>query len=115
MSLVNVNELLEHATKHGYGVAAINTINYETIRCAIDAAEQERVPVIVQFFPGFDRYIPLSYISYMAKDLAKKPAYLWPCIWIIPHPMRSRCPESGTDSLPSWWTDRPCPLRKILR
>ena len=72
MSLVNVNELLEHATKHGYGVAAINTINYETIRCAIDAAEQERVPVIVQFFPGFDRYIPLSYISYMAKDLAKK-------------------------------------------
>ena len=72
MSLVNVNELLEHATKQGYGVAAINTINYETIRCAIDAAEQERVPVIVQFFPGFDRYIPLSYISYMAKDLAKK-------------------------------------------
>ena len=43
MSLVNVNELLEHATKHGYGVAAINTINYETIRCAIDAAEQEDV------------------------------------------------------------------------
>ena len=59
MSLVKVNELLKHATENHYGVAAINTINYETIRCAIQAAEAERVPVIVQFYPGFDKYIPL--------------------------------------------------------
>lgn len=72
MSLVKVNELLQHATQHHYGVAAINTINYETIRCAINAAEHERVPIIVQFFPGFDQYIPLCHIAYMAKDLAKK-------------------------------------------
>ena len=39
MSLVKVNELLKHATENHYGVAAINTINYETIRCAIQAAE----------------------------------------------------------------------------
>lgn len=74
MPLVKVNELLQHATEHHYGVAAINTINYETIRCAVAAAEQERAPVIVQFFPGFDSYIPLSHISYMAKDLARKAA-----------------------------------------
>lgn len=72
MSLVNVNELLQHATEHHYGVAAINTINYETISCAIAAAEAERVPVIIQFYPGFDQYIPLSHIAYMAKDLARK-------------------------------------------
>lgn len=72
MSLVKVNELLKHATEHHYGVAAINTINYETIRCAILAAEAERVPVIVQFFPGFDKYIPLSHIAFMANDLARK-------------------------------------------
>lgn len=72
MSLVKVNELLQHATEHHYGVAAINTINYETISCAITAAEAERVPVIIQFYPGFDQYIPLSHIAYMAKDLARK-------------------------------------------
>ncbi len=72
MSLVKVNELLQHATEHHYGVAAINTINYETISCAIAAAEAERVPVIIQFYPGFDQYIPLNHIAYMAKDLARK-------------------------------------------
>lgn len=72
MPLVKVNELLQHATEHHYGVAAINTINYETISCAIAAAEAERVPVIIQFYPGFDQYIPLSHIAYMAKDLARK-------------------------------------------
>ena len=72
MSLVKVNELLQHATEHHYGVAAINTINYETISCAIAAAEAERVPVIIQFYPGFDQYIPLGHIAYMAKDLARK-------------------------------------------
>ena len=72
MSLVKVNELLQHATEHHYGVAAMNTINYETIKCAIAAAENEHVPIIIQFYPGFDRYIPLNFISYMAKDLARK-------------------------------------------
>lgn len=72
MSLVKVNELLQHATEHKYGVAAINTLNYETIKCAVEAAEAERVPVILQFFPGLDKYIPLKYIADMAVDMAKK-------------------------------------------
>lgn len=72
MSLVKVNEILKHATAHKYGVAAVNTINYETIRCAVAAAEAERVPIIIQFFPGLEKYIPLKYIADMAVDMAKK-------------------------------------------
>ena len=72
MSLVKVNEILQHATEHKYGVAAINTLNYETIKCAVAAAEAERVPVIIQFFPGLDKYIPLKYIADMAVDMARK-------------------------------------------
>lgn len=72
MSLVKVNEILQHATKHKYGVAAINTMNYETIKYAVAAAEAERVPVIIQFFPGLDKYIPLKYIADMAVDMARK-------------------------------------------
>ena len=70
MSLVKVNEILQHAWKHKYGVAAINTLNYETIKCAVAAAEAERV--ILQFFPGLDKYIPLKYIADMAVDMARK-------------------------------------------
>ena len=32
MPLVKVNELLHHATENGYGVAAVNVFNYETIK-----------------------------------------------------------------------------------
>ena len=42
------------------------------IQCAIAAAENERVPIIIQFYPGLDKYIPLNIISYIAKDLARK-------------------------------------------
>ena len=70
--MVKVNEILQHAWKHKYGVAAINTLNYETIKCAVAAAEAERVPVILQFFPGLDKYIPLKYIADMAVDMARK-------------------------------------------
>jgi ketose-bisphosphate aldolase len=72
MSLAKVKDILVHATENKYGVAAINTINYETIRCAILAAEREKVPIIIQFYPGFEKYCPLKYISYMAKDMAQK-------------------------------------------
>lgn len=41
-------ELLESAQKGGYAVGAFNTINVETTRAIIDAALEERSPVIVQ-------------------------------------------------------------------
>jgi len=72
MALIKVNELLRHATEHRYGVAAINVFNYETILWVVRAAERERAPVIVQFFPGFDRHISMKYVAYIATDLARK-------------------------------------------
>ncbi len=74
MTLLKVKDILKHATENKYGVAALNTINFETIKYAILAAEQERVPIIIQFYPGLDTYIPLTHIAYMAKDLARKAA-----------------------------------------
>ena len=72
MSLVKTKDILKHATENRYGVAAINVINFETIKYAIKAAEMERVPIIIQFFPGFDTHIPVSHVAWIAKDLAKK-------------------------------------------
>ena len=63
MPLVKVNELLHHATENGYGVAAVNVFNYETIKWVAEAANRERIPVIIQFYPGFDKYIALKHVA----------------------------------------------------
>ncbi len=72
MALAKVKDILRHATDNHYGVAAINTINFESIKYAILAAEAERVPIIIQFYPGLAAHCPLNHIAYMAKDLAAK-------------------------------------------
>jgi len=72
MPLAKVKDILKHAMENKYGVAAINTLNYETTRCAILAAEREKMPVIIQFYPGLDKYCPSRYIAYMAKDMARE-------------------------------------------
>lgn len=72
MPRVNVNELLKHATEHKYGVAAVNTLNIETVKYIIMAAERERVPVIVQFYPGFDNYTALKHLAFAACDMAER-------------------------------------------
>ena len=68
----SVKEILQHATENKYGVAAINTINVETVKYAIEAAERERVPIIVQFYPGFDMYTDLKHLAFAACDMAEK-------------------------------------------
>lgn len=72
MALVKVSELLKHATENHYGVAAVNVINVETVRYVIEAAERERVPIIVQFYPRFHSYINMEYIAHAAVDMAGK-------------------------------------------
>lgn len=72
MPLAKVKDILTHATENCYGVAAVNVFNYETVKWAAQAAEQERVPVIIQMYPGFDSYIALEHIAAIAKDFAVK-------------------------------------------
>lgn len=72
MALVKVNDLLRDATEHHYGVPAVNTFNYETIKYIVAGAEQEHMPVIVQFYPGFCDYMPLSLVSAVAKYYAER-------------------------------------------
>ena len=45
--IYGTKELLELARQGGYAVGAFNTINVETTRAIIDAALEERSPVIV--------------------------------------------------------------------
>ena len=50
MPKAKVKDILTYATENKFGVAAINTLNIETVKYVIEAAERERVPIIVQFY-----------------------------------------------------------------
>ena len=70
MPIEKVSTILKDADRHGYGVAAFNIFNYETISWAIKAAHEERMPVIIQFYPGFERFIPMRVVTAITKELA---------------------------------------------
>ncbi len=72
MPLAKVNEILRHATENRYGVAAINVFNYETIKWAAEAANRERIPLIIQFYPGFSSYIELRHVAAIARGFAEQ-------------------------------------------
>ena len=46
--IYGTKEILERAKAEGYAVGAFNTVNVETTRAIIEAAIEERSPVIVQ-------------------------------------------------------------------
>ena len=63
----------------------MNVFNYETIKWVAEAANRERIPVIIQFYPGFDKYIiALKHVAAIAKDFAENLQCLSEYIWIIP-------------------------------
>lgn len=72
MPMVQVKDVLQHATEHKYGIAAVNTLNVETVKYVIKAAERERVPIIVQFYPGFEGYTALKHLAFAACDMARR-------------------------------------------
>ena len=49
---VNMKYILDNANRDGYAVMAINCVNMEMARAAIEAANEEHSPIIVQFGVG---------------------------------------------------------------
>jgi ketose-bisphosphate aldolase len=70
MSLFKTTAILNHATENKYGVVAANTFNFETVKWAVKAAEQEKMPIIIQFYPGFNSFISQEIVADMAITLA---------------------------------------------
>ena len=70
--LVSGKELFEDARRGGYAVGAFNLNNMEILQAIIEAAEEERSPVILQASQGGLRYAGLEYVAAMAKAAAAK-------------------------------------------
>jgi ketose-bisphosphate aldolase len=71
MAFEKAGDILREAYSQNYGVAAFNVFNYETIKFAIDAAEEVSKPVIIQLYPGFLGFIPLETVFGITKSLAE--------------------------------------------
>lgn len=72
MSFEKTGDIIREAYKNKYGVAAFNIFNYETVKFAVDAAEEANKPVIIQFYPGWRSYISFETVAEMTKTLAVK-------------------------------------------
>ena len=67
-----------------FGVAAINTLNIENVKYVIEAAERERVPIIVQFLSRIFRLHRFKSIWLLQPAIwQKKHLFLLEYIWII--------------------------------
>lgn len=72
MPLVTLNEILPQARRDGYGVAAFNVANLETLYSVIRAAEAEKSPLIVQVYQRLFNDDRAELIGVMARKLAEK-------------------------------------------
>ncbi len=72
MALVTVAELAQRAAQGGYAVGAFNLNNMEILQAVIEAAEEERSPVILQASQGGLKYAGIDYIVAMARVAAER-------------------------------------------
>jgi ketose-bisphosphate aldolase len=70
MGLEKTGDIIQEAYKNKYGVAAFNIFNYETIKFAVNAAEQAEKPVIIQLYPGFRNFISFETAAEITKSIA---------------------------------------------
>lgn len=70
--LVTLKEILGLAEEKGIAVGAFNAANLESLQSNIAAAEELKLPVIIQFAQCHESWIPLKLIGPLMVDFAKK-------------------------------------------
>ena len=71
MTLVTLKEVLEPALSGGYAVAGMVTLGWEDMRAFVEAAEEEKAPVILQAGPSCRTHTPLPVLGKMFRYLAE--------------------------------------------
>lgn len=71
--LTTLKEVLAAADKGGYAVPAFNVNNLEILKAALDAAVEEKSPVILQTSEGAIEYAGLPYLVAMIRVAAESP------------------------------------------
>jgi len=72
--LVTLNEVMKLAEEKRIAVGSFNTPNLESLQAVIGAAEELKLPVIIQFAQCHEPWIPLERIGPIMVETAKKSA-----------------------------------------
>lgn len=72
--LVTLNEVMKLAEEKRIAVGSFNTPNLESLQAVIGAAEELKLPVIIQFAQCHEPWIPLELIGPIMVETAKKSA-----------------------------------------
>lgn len=67
MPFVTLREVLAEAKRGNYAVGAFNTNNMEIVQAIVEAAEEEKSPVILQASQGALKYAGIEYITAMVQ------------------------------------------------
>jgi len=101
MPLVTSKELLIKAQKEGYAVGAFNANNLEYVQAIVEAAEEEKAPVVLQASQGAIKYAGLEQIVSMVTRAAE--AVSVPVVLHLDHGtdflQNVRCLRAGFTSL----------------
>lgn len=71
MPLVTSKQLLERAVQDRYAIGAFNANNMEQVQAIVEAAQEERAPVILQVSQGAIRYAGLAFAAGLVKVAAE--------------------------------------------
>ena len=72
MGLMDVKSILKMADENRFAAAAIDVFDYQSAHWVVDAAEREKVPVLLMFYPDMSSFIPFSTMAAIAVDLARQ-------------------------------------------
>jgi fructose-bisphosphate aldolase class II len=67
MPLVGTKKMFERANKEGYAIGAFNVNNMEILQAIVDAAKEEKAPLILQVSAGARKYARPGYLIHLVK------------------------------------------------
>lgn len=67
MPLVGTKEMFARANKEGYAIGAFNVNNMEILQAIVDAAKEEKAPLILQVSAGARKYARPGYLIHLVK------------------------------------------------
>ena len=100
MPLVSMRQLLDEASKLGYGVGAFNVNNMEQIQAILRAADETDSPVILQASAGARKYAGEAFL----RRLVQAAVETWPHIPIVMHQDHGASPAVCQASIRSGFT-----------
>ena len=71
MGLINPVRMVQNAQANGYAIASFNIQNLEMIQGVVEAAWEERSPVIIQTTPGTLKHMDIPYVVACARVVSQ--------------------------------------------